>query len=250
MTKVGPYQLVERLAAGGMGEVWRAWDERLKRPVAVKHVLPHLLGEPRARERFRREAEAGARLAHPAIVQIHDLVETPEGDWIVMELVAGKTLRQLLNAGPLAVPDALRWGGEIAGGLAAAHAAGVLHRDLKAGNVMITPAGQVKVLDFGIARPFAPESQEATFSLPGTLLGTSYAMSPEQALGQPLDPRSDLFSLGSLLYEMLTGEAPFRAETAAATLARVCTFRPLPVRQRRPEVPVEASALIERLLAK
>jgi len=249
---LGPYRLVERLAAGGMGEVWRAWDDRLKRPVAVKHVLPQILAQPGARERFRREAEAGARLAHPAVVQIYDLVESPEGDWLVMELVEGKTLRQLLSAGPLDLRHALQWGREIAEGLAAAHAQGILHRDLKAGNVMITAAGHAKVLDFGIARSLAPEApgQEMTLSRTGTVMGTSYAMSPEQVLGLPLDVRSDVFSLGSLLYEMLTGEAPFRASSDAATLARVCSYRPLPVWQLRAEVPAEVSALVERLLEK
>jgi len=249
---VGPYRLVERLAAGGMGEVWRAWDGRLKRPVAVKHILPHILDQPGARERFRREAEAGARLTHFAVVQIYDLVESPEGDWLVMELVVGKTLRQLLSAGPLSIQSALRWGSEIVGGLAADHAEGIVHRDLKADNVMITAAGHAKVLDFGIARALSPEGveQEVTLSHPGTVVGTSYAMSPEQALGLPLDPRSDLFSLGSLLYEMLTGEAPFRAASAAATLARVCSYSPLPARRLRAEIPAEVSTLIERLLEK
>jgi tetratricopeptide (TPR) repeat protein len=249
---LGPYRLVERIAAGGMGEVWRAWDGRLKRPVAVKHVLPEILDQPGARERFRREAEAGARLTHPAVVQIYDLVESPEGDWLVMELVAGKTLRQLLSSGPLDIRSAVRWAGEIAGGLAAAHAQGVLHRDLKPGNVMITEAGHAKILDFGIARALSSEGavQEMTLSRTGTVLGTSYAMSPEQALGLPLDPRSDLFSLGSLLYEMLTGEAPFRASSDAATLARVCSYRPLPARRLRAEIPAEVSGLVERLLEK
>ncbi len=253
---LGPYRLVERIAAGGMGEVWRAWDGRLKRPVAVKHVLPEILDHPGARERFRREAEAGARLTHPAVVQIYDLVESPEGDWIVMELVVGKTLRQLLSAGPLAIPKAVRWGAEIAGGLAAAHAQGILHRDLKAANVMITEAGRAKVLDFGIARSLSPPGtgqglgHETTLSQPGLVVGTFYAMSPEQAMGLPLDPRSDLFSLGSLLYEMLTGEGPFRADSPTATLARVCSFRPLPTRQFRAEIPVEVSSLVERLLEK
>ncbi|HEY4591381.1 MAG TPA: tetratricopeptide repeat protein, partial [Thermoanaerobaculia bacterium] len=198
------------------------------------------------------EAEAGARLTHPAVVQIYDLVESPEGDWLVMELVVGKTLRQLLSAGPLLLPSALQWGSEIAGGLAAAHAEGILHRDLKAANVMITAAGHAKVLDFGIARALSPEGsvQELTLSQTGTVVGTSYAMSPEQVLGLPLDPRSDLFSLGSLLYEMLTGEAPFRASSEAATLARVCNYRPLPARRLRAEIPAEVSALVERLLEK
>jgi serine/threonine-protein kinase len=251
---LGPYRLVERLAAGGMGEVWRAWDGRLKRPVAVKHVLPQLLDQPGARERFRREAEAAARLTHPAVVQIYDLVESPDGDWLVMELVVGKTLRQLLSAGPFAVRSAVLWGREIAEGLAAAHAEGVLHRDLKAGNVMITAAGHAKILDFGIARALSPAGQETgqemTLSQTGTVVGTSYAMSPEQVLGLPLDARSDLFSLGSLLYEMLTGEAPFRADSAPATLARVCSYQPLPARRLRAEIPAEISALVEQLLEK
>ncbi len=259
---LGPYRLVERLAAGGMGEVWRAWDGRLKRPVAVKHVLPEILEQPGARERFRREAEAGARLTHPAVVQIYDLVESPDGDWLVMELVVGQTLRELLSAGPLPVRSALLWGREIAGGLAAAHAQGILHRDLKAGNVMIaagtagTAGGHAKILDFGIARALSPEGtgsasgQEMTLTEPGRVAGTSYGMSPEQALGLPLDPRSDLFSLGSLLYEMLTGEAPFRASSATASLTRVCSYRPLPAQRLRAEIPAEVSVLIERLLEK
>jgi serine/threonine-protein kinase len=186
------------------------------------------------------------------VVQIYDLVESPDGDWLVMELVVGETLREILSAGPLDVRRAVQWGGEIAGGLAAAHAQGVLHRDLKAGNVMITAAGHAKVLDFGLARSLAPEGtvQEITLSQTGTVLGTSYAMSPEQALGLPLDPRSDLFSLGSLLYEMLTGEAPFRAGSLTATLARVCSYRPPPAQRRRTEVPAEVSALVEELLEK
>jgi serine/threonine-protein kinase len=253
---LGPYRLVERIAAGGMGEVWRAWDGRLKRPVAVKHVLPEILDRPGARERLRREAEAGARLTHPAVVQIYDLVESPEGDWIVMELVAGKTLRQLFSEGPLAISSAVRWGAEIAGGLAAAHAQGILHRDLKAGNVMITEAGHSKVLDFGIARSISPLTtgqglgSETTLSQPGSVVGTLYAMSPEQAMGLPLGPRSDLFSLGSLLYEMFTGKAPFRADSPTATLARVCSYRPRSARQLRAEIPVEVSLLVDRLLEK
>ena len=184
------------------------------------------------------------------MVQIYDLVESPEGDWIVMELVAGKTLRQHLAAGPLSLRSALRWSGEIADGLAAAHSQGFLHRDLKAGNVMISEVGHAKILDFGIAKPLRKEELDATLSRPGTVLGTSYAMSPEQVLGLPLGPASDLFSLGTLLYEMLTGVAPFRADSAEASFARVCSYRPPPARQLRPEIPVEVSALVERLLAK
>jgi eukaryotic-like serine/threonine-protein kinase len=249
--KIGPYRLVEPLGSGGMGAVWRAWDERLKRPVALKRVLSTAMDKPRFRERFRREAEAVARLNHPAIVHIYDIVETETGDWIVMELVDGRTLQDLLKQeGPLDPQRILRLGREIAEGLAEAHAQGFIHRDLKAPNVMVTPAGRAKILDFGVAKQIQPEAQETTLSSPGSIVGTSYAMSPEQAMGLPLDARSDLFSLGSLLYEMVTGVAPFRAETAQATLTRVCNFRQRPASSLRPYVPQELSDLIDWLLEK
>jgi tetratricopeptide (TPR) repeat protein len=234
-----------------MGAVWRAWDERLKRPVALKRILPAATEDPKLRERFRREAEAVARLNHPAIVHIYDIVETEASDWIVMELVEGRTLQELLKQeGPLDPKRVLRLGREIAEGLAEAHAQGFVHRDLKAPNVMVTPAGRAKILDFGVAKQIHPEAQETTLSAPGTVVGTSYAMSPEQAMGLPLDARSDLFSLGSLLYEMVTGVTPFRADTAQATLARVCSFRQRPASSVRPGVSHELSDLIDQLLEK
>jgi len=247
--KIGPYRLVEPLGSGGMGAVWRAWDERLKRPVALKQVLPDV-DNPRHRERFRREAEAGARLNHPAIVRIYDLVETDTGDWMVMELVEGQTLQSILDAGPCDPQHVIRLGREIAEGLAEAHRHGFLHRDLKAANVMVTPSGHAKILDFGVAKQILPEEQRTTLSAPGTIVGTSYAMSPEQALGLPLDARSDLFSLGSLLYEMVTGAAPFRADTKTATLARVCTLRQPSASRLRPETPQALSDLIDGMLEK
>lgn len=248
--KVGPYRLEQKLGTGGMGAVWRARDERLKRPVALKRILPASTSDPMVRERFRREAEAVARLNHPGIVHVYDIVETETSDWIVMELVEGRTLQELLQDGPLDSQRVLRLGSEIAHGLAEAHAKGFIHRDLKTANVMVTPTGRAKVLDFGVAKQILPEAQETTLSSPGTVVGTSYAMSPEQAMGLPIDARSDLFSLGSLLYEMVTGVAPFRADTAQATLARVCSFRQRPASSLRPDVPSELSDLIDRLLEK
>jgi serine/threonine-protein kinase len=248
--KIGPYRLVEPLGTGGMGAVWKAWDERLKRSIALKQILPEALDNPRHRERFRREAEAGARLNHPAIVRIYDLIETDSGNWIVMELVDGQTLQSLLKAGACDPRQANRLGREIAEGLAEAHRHGFVHRDLKAANVMVTPSGHAKILDFGVAKQIQPEAQETTLSVPGSIVGTTYAMSPEQAMGLPLDPRSDLFSLGSLLYEMVTGVEPFRAGTASATLARVCSFRQRPASSVRSEVPQELSDLIDQLLEK
>jgi serine/threonine-protein kinase len=167
-----------------------------------------------------------------------------------MELVDGRTVQALLREGPLDPQRALRLGREIAEGLAEAHAHGFIHRDLKSSNVMVTPAGRAKILDFGVAKQILPEVKETTLSTPGSVIGTSYAMSPEQAMGLPLDGRSDLFSLGSLLYEMVTGEAPFRAESGQATLARVCSFRQRPASRVGPEVSHEFSDLIDQLLEK
>ena len=248
-TRVGPYLLERRLGSGGMGAVWRAWDERLKRPVAVKQIRPDRLDQPGARTRLRQEAAAGARLNHPAIVHIYDLLEIGEVDWIVMELVEGQTLEKILSGGPLDLPRAIRLGREIAKGLAKAHSQGIVHRDLKTSNVMITPSGHAKILDFGIAKLVSSESGDSTASH-GGIVGTPHAMSPEQVLGQTVDLRSDLFSFGSLLYEMITGISPFRAKSAVATLGLVCNLRQPPVRQLQPEVPPELSELIEWLLEK
>ncbi|HEX3129330.1 MAG TPA: protein kinase, partial [Thermoanaerobaculia bacterium] len=210
---------------------------------------------PDGLERLLREARTTARLNHPAIVQIHDLVEDETGLWIVMELAQGRTLRRLVEEeGPLPVAEAIRIGREIAEGLAEAHAHQVLHRDLKTSNVMISPSGRVKILDFGLAKrlPHGDESatQDAQISSAGILLGTCYAMSPEQALGQDLDARSDLFSLGTLLYEALSGESPFRTETPASSLARVLSHHPAPLHEVRAEVSRELSKLVGRLLEK
>jgi tRNA A-37 threonylcarbamoyl transferase component Bud32/tetratricopeptide (TPR) repeat protein len=252
--QVGPYRLTEPIGSGGMGTVWRAWDERLKRQVAIKQIRvdTRFAG---ARQRLWREAQAVARLNHPAIVHIYDLIEDAAGDWIVMELVEGKTLRSLSRElGPLPVAQAVRLGIDISEGLAEAHSHGVLHRDLKASNVMVTPSGRAKILDFGLAKRLSGEEegedQEASITVPGTVLGTAYAMSPEQALGHALDARSDLFSLGSLLYEILAGEPPFRGETPTASLASVLSLDPPPLAAVRPGVPRELSTLVHRLLEK
>jgi tetratricopeptide (TPR) repeat protein len=246
--RVGSYRIEERLGAGGMGVVYRAWDEALRRPLAVKRLSPSR-SDDNARRRFRREARAAARLNHPAIVHIYDIVESEEGDWIVMELVEGETLSCRLAAEELDLLQALRLGAEIADGLSEAHAHGVIHRDLKATNVMVTKAGRVKILDFGVAK-LPAEQEDTELSQTGVVIGTCYAMSPEQVMGLSLDARSDLFSLGSLLYEMLTGTSPFRSESTRESLARICSHRPPPVRRLRREVPREISDLVDRLLAK
>jgi serine/threonine protein kinase len=251
---VGPYRLVEPMGRGGMGVVWRAWDERLKRPVAVKHIRADAQFTE-LRQRLWREAQAAARLNHSAIVHIYDLVESPDGDWIVMELVEGQTLRKLIQEkGCLPLEQVIRLGLDICEGLAEAHSHGILHRDLKASNVMVTPAGRAKILDFGLAKQLPQvdggEDQEISISATGLVVGTSYAMSPEQVQGLPLDARSDLFSLGSLLYEMLAGEPPFRAATSAASQASVLIFQPPPLVEARPGVPQELADLVDHLLEK
>lgn len=253
-SQVGPYRLAEPIGRGGMGTVWRAWDERLKRRVAVKHIRSDVQ-HAKLRERLWREARAAARLNHPAIVHVYDLVESPDGDWIVMELVEGKTVRALIQeTGRLPVAQAVKLALHIAEGLAEAHALGIVHRDLKAANVMVTPTGRAKILDFGLAKQLLREEggddQEASISTSGLVVGTSYAMSPEQVLGSSLDSRSDLFSLGSLIYEMLTGEPPFRAATSAASMASVLSVQPPPLVDACPDVPQKLSDLASRLLQK
>ena len=245
--EIGPYRIEQRLGIGGMGEVWRAWDERLERSVAVKLIHPQASDDVVARERFRREARAAAALSHPAIVQIHDIVSSDEGEALVMELVEGEPLSRRLEDGPLPIAEAARLGKEIAEGLAAAHARGLLHRDLKTENVMVTREGHAKILDFGLAKRL---DSEASLTRSAMVVGTFRSMSPEQARGMALDPRSDLFSLGVLLYETLAGQSPFRGTSAPDTLTRICTARQAPVREVRPEVPAALSDLVDRLLEK
>jgi serine/threonine-protein kinase len=244
-SSIGPYRLARQLGRGGMGEVFLAWDERLGRRVAVKRILRDT-PRPQDRERLLREARAAARLSHPAVVQVYDLVEDPAGDAIVMEYVEGRTLRALLTEGLPPVGVAVRMAREIVEGLAAAHAAGLVHRDLKAENVVVTPDGHAKILDFGIAK--VPEGEGLTGQ--GVVVGTAHAMSPEQARGSEVDARSDLFSLGILLYELLTGASPFRGSNSLDELQRVISHSPTPVSRLRPEIPPALSRLVDRLLSK
>ncbi len=252
---IGPYRLEDQLGAGGMGEVYRAWDERLERWVAVKHIHPQAAGDAKIRRRLRREARAVASLNHPAIVQIYDILETDQGDWIVMELVEGQTLFSLVREKKLSLAQSLSLVSEVAGGLVEAHANGVVHRDLKTENVMVTPAGsasagRAKILDFGLAKLLHSAGGETILSIHGTIVGTGRAMSPEQAKGEKVDHRSDLFSLGSLLYEVVTGRAPFAGSSIIATLSLICSDEQIPAADMNPQVPEELSLFIDRLLEK
>ena len=247
---LGPYRIDKRLGAGGMGEVFRAWDDRLERSVAIKLVRPEKAHDLKVHQRFLREAKATARLNHPSIVQVFDILELDEGAAIVMEWIDGVTLSQAMRADRPELAVALGWGRDVAAGLREAHRQGIVHRDLKAENVMLTRSGQIKILDFGLAKPMADDIGEGGLSMSGELRGTLHAMSPEQAQGFEVDPRSDLFSLGTLLYEMVTGEQPFRAATPLATLSRVVSFRPPSAAELDPQTPAEVSDLIAQLMEK
>ncbi len=237
---------VERLGAGGMGEVYAAYDERLERRVAVKLIRPESASNPSARGRLWREAQAAAALNHPAVVQIYDVLTTAHGDAIVMEYVQGQTLAQLLRASRPAPAAALALALQVAEGLAAAHARGIVHRDLKTENVMVTPSGEAKMLDFGLARR---QQADATASSTGAA-GTYRSMSPEQARALPLDHRSDLFSFGTLLYELFAGRSPFAAASPLATLTNVCSHTPPALQQLEPTLPEALSRLVDQLLEK
>ena len=244
-----------------MGVVYRARDTRLGRTVAIKLLRPEAVADPDRARRFLQEAKAASALNHPHIVTVHDIGEDPaRGTWIAMELVEGESLRQRLERGRLEVNEALRIALDMARGLAAAHAAGIVHRDVKPGNVMITGSGIVKVLDFGLAKLVSPEraatdSVSPTLSSPaatrlGVLLGTPAYMSPEQAEGRPVDARSDVFSFGAVLYEMLTGKRPFDGASELSLLSSILRDTPPRVRRLRPDADPRLEELVERCLAK
>lgn len=248
--RIGPYRLEEQIGSGGMGVVYRAYDERLDRWVAVKFIQPGRHEDKVGRERLRREARASARLSHPAIVRIYDMVQTEEGDGIVMELVEGRTLAQILREGPMDLSQGLALAREIASALVEAHAHGVVHRDLKTENVIVTASGRPKILDFGLAKRVEHAEAEAALTVDGMVLGTCRSMAPEQIEGRLIDPRTDLFSFGTLLYETFTGTSPFYDKSVIETLKRVCLHRQPPARETNPRVPEELSGLIDHLLQK
>ena len=251
---IGPYRLEGRLGRGGMGEVYRGYDERLDRPVALKRLARAAGASAHARRRLRREARAAARLNHPAVVQVYDVVYGEDEDWIVMELVEGRTLAALADGKALPVADALRWARQVAEGLATAHARGIVHRDLKAENVMIDDGGAAKILDFGLAKHVvdagAVDAGATATTEDGMVVGTVRALSPEQAMGRSIDARSDLFALGILLYETVAGRSPFIGAGPADTLRRICASQQTPLREIDAALPAALSELVDQLLAK
>jgi Tol biopolymer transport system component len=255
-TRLGSYEIITLLGSGGMGEVYRAKDLKLEREVAIKVLPGELAADFQRLERFKREARTASALDHPNIVTIHDIAEEDGVHFIVMQYVEGKTLRTLV--GQLKLSEALGYAIQIADGLAAAHAHGIVHRDLKPDNVIVNRQGLAKILDFGLAKLTepAPGDEAATLdrqsplTQEGHILGTAGYMSPEQAEGQTVDARSDIFSFGSVLYEMVTGHRAFEGKSVPSVLAAILRDEPAAVRERLPAVPVELERVIARALRK
>ncbi|HWZ84611.1 MAG TPA: protein kinase [Thermoanaerobaculia bacterium] len=258
-TRLGPYEVLAPIGAGGMGEVYRARDPKLGRDIAVKVLPSATASDPDRRQRFELEARAASALNHPNILTVYDIGEADGSLYIAMELVEGKTLRELVASGePMPTKRMLELGVQTAEGLAKAHAAGIVHRDLKPENLMVSKDGYVKILDFGLAKLTETVSQDASVlptaiaapTQPGTVMGTAGYMSPEQASGQPVDYRSDQFTLGAILYEMATGKRAFQRKTGAETLVAIIKEEPEPIGQLAPKAPAPVRWIVERLLAK
>ncbi len=263
---VSHYRVLEKIGSGGMGEVYQAEDTRLGRVVALKFLPWRLSGDPEARERFRREARVAAARSHAHIVAIHDIGEHAGRLYIAMEYVGGRTLKEIISDGadlrlrpepgphavetrghiPLPIDTVISIASQIAAGLQAAHEAGVVHRDIKPGNIMVDPEGQVKILDFGLAKL----AGEAQLTGENSTWGTARYMSPEQAMGREVDPRTDIWSMGVVLYEMLTGRPPFRGEYEQAVIYSILNSEPEPLGCGRPDAPEALQLIVARCLQK
>ena len=246
--RVGPYEVAEVLGQGGFGVVLKAHDPALGRTVAVKVLAPQLAASAAARSRFAREAKAAAAVVHENVVAIHAVDSWNGLPYLVMPCVAGRSLQERVDRdGPLAVKEVLRVSMQTALGLAAAHEQGLVHRDIKPSNILLeNGVERVKLSDFGLARAVDDASQTQS----GVIAGTPQYMSPEQARGEPVDHRSDLFSLGGVMYFMCAGRPPFRADSTPAVLRRVCDDQPRPLREINPDVPAWLAEVIDRLLVK
>ncbi|HEX3107845.1 MAG TPA: serine/threonine-protein kinase [Thermoanaerobaculia bacterium] len=258
-TTVGPYEILAPIGGGGMGEVYRARDKRLDREVAIKILLPELAARSEHLRRFEQEARAASSLNHPNIVTIYDVGIEGELAYIAMELIQGQDLRAMAAKAPVTLNQSVRIISKVADGLAAAHDRGIVHRDLKPENIIISTGGyvsntgHVKILDFGLAklvRPLSPNDPTLPHTHPGAVFGTVGYMSPEQASGLETDFRTDHFSLGVILFELLTGRRPFNEPTAAETMAAIIRDPVPPVSQLNPAVPPELERIVTRLLSK
>ncbi len=251
-SRLGPYEILSSLGSGGMGEVYRARDSRLDRDVAIKILPPHLAADPGAVARFEQEGRAVAALSHPNILAIHDVGHQDGVAYVVTELLDGETLRDRLATGRLSLRKAIDYAMHVAQGLAAAHGKGITHRDIKPENLFVT-ADAVKILDFGLAKVQAATEETRTANLPtdpGTVLGTAGYLSPEQAQGRTADHRSDIFSLGAVLYEMATGLRAFKGDSAIDSLHKVIHSEPTPIDTAAPDAPAELRWVLTKCLAK
>src|SRR5713226_280057 len=257
-THLGPYEISAPLGAGGMGEVYRARDTRLERTVAIKIMPAQLSSDPVRKQRFEREAKTISSLNHPHICVLYDVGSQHGVDYLVMECVEGETLAKRLEKGPLPLEQVLKFGMQIADALDKAHRSGVVHRDLKPGNIMLTPGG-AKLLDFGLAKPAVPLATAATLTAAakqspvteqGTIIGTFQFMSPEQVEGNEVDGRSDIFSLGAVLYEMLTGLRAFEGKSQLSVASAILEKEPAPISSVKPMTPPALDHAIKKCLAK
>ncbi len=258
-TKLGPYEISAPLGTGGMGEVYRARDTRLERTVAIKILPAQFSSDPVRKQRFEREARTISTLNHPHICVLYDVGSQDGVDYLVMECVEGETLAKRLEKGPLPLEQVLNFGMQIADALATAHRSGVIHRDLKPGNIMLTATG-AKLLDFGLAKPAAPLTSVATMTAAvtqsspmteqGAIVGTFQYMSPEQVEAKELDGRSDIFSLGGVLCEMLTGQKAFQGKSQLIAASAILEKEPAPISTLKPMTPPALDYAIRRCLAK
>src|SRR4029453_17515444 len=255
---LGHYRIESKLGEGGMGVVYKVRDTRLERSVAIKGLPPEKVADPGRKQRFIQEARAASALNHPNIITIHDINSESGVDFMVMEYVEGQTLSELIPSKGMRAAQALKYAVQMADALAKAHTAGIVHRDLKPSNVMIPEEGRVKILDFGIAKlteaaessPDAPTVTARQLTEEGAVVGTTAYMSPEQAEGSRLDGRSDVFSFGSVLYEMVTGQRPFGGNSRLSVLSKILNEDPKPPSQQTPAIPPELDKIVLRCLRK
>jgi len=251
---LGNYEIIDKLGEGGMGEVWRARDTRLGRSVALKVLPPELANDPNRRQRFEAEARAVGQLNHPNIVAVYDVGQQDGLGYMVSELVDGESLRALINRGPLPLRKLVDFGAQIADGLAAAYSSGIVHRDLKPENIMVTREGRAKILDFGLAKqtvkPTSDETTATALSEPGVVMGTVGYMSPEQVRSQPVDPRSDIFSFGCILYELATGKRAFQGNSAVDVMSAILNSEPAELLAGNAVVAPALDTIIRRCLEK
>ena len=245
-TMVSHYRIIEKIGSGGMGEVYLAEDTKLNRKVALKFLPPHLCQDEECRQRFKREAQAAAKLNHPNIVTIHEVSDYQGRPFIAMELVEGLSLRDLAKGKELSIDRIIELAIQVCDGLGAAHGKKVVHRDIKPSNIVIDAYGRPKILDFGLAATQGGEHLTKT----GSTLGTVRYMSPEQVQGKEIDQRSDLFSLGVVLYELIAGRTPFERDNEAATLKAITQDNPEPLARYKSDIPDELQRTVSKLLEK